>query len=70
MIAVGSLNVNSIHTIKKDYFNKGDIAGYFNLGSSMLLCFPEQNIKNLRVLIDERDKVDIGEGIIKIKVSK
>jgi len=70
MIVVGSLNVNSIHTIKKDYFKKGEIAGYFNLGSSMLLCFPEQNIKNLRVLIDEGDKVNIGEGIIKIKVSK
>jgi len=32
MIAVGSLNVNSIHTIKKDYFNKGDIGeGILNI---------------------------------------
>jgi len=66
MIAVGSLNVNSIHTIKQDYFNKGDIGGYFNLGSSMLLCFPEQNLKKSKILVNKGDKVDIGEGIMQI----
>jgi len=64
MIAIGSLNVNSIHTIKKDYFNKGDIGGYFNLGSSMLLCFPET--PKLIQLIKPKTKVDIGEGILNI----
>ncbi|MHA1482895.1 MAG: phosphatidylserine decarboxylase [Candidatus Heimdallarchaeaceae archaeon] len=66
MIAVGSLNVNSIHTIKKEYFQKGDIGGYFNLGSSMLLCFPRNNLKNSRILISNGDKVSIGDSIIKI----
>lgn len=65
MIAVGSLNVNSIHTIKRNYFEKGDIGGYFNLGSSMLLCFPESS--KLTSLIKPQVKVDIGKGIVKIK---
>ena len=63
MIAVGSLNVNSIHTIKKNYFQKGDIGGYFNLGSSMLLCFPES--PKLTPLIKHQTKVDIGDKILK-----
>jgi len=64
MIAVGSLNVNSIHTIKQDYFKKGDVGGYFNLGSSILLCFPES--PKLISLINTKTKVDIGRNIIKI----
>lgn len=63
MIAVGSLNVNSIHTIKKDYFQKGDIGGYFNLGSSMLLCFPKYP---LNPLINIGTKINIGKPLIKI----
>jgi len=64
MIAVGSLNVNSMHTIKKNHFHKGDIAGYFNLGSSMLLCFPKYSLDNL---IEIGTKVDIGQDLIRIK---
>jgi len=64
MIAVGSLNVNSIHTIKKDYFKKGDIGGYFNLGSSMLLCFSKNSLESL---VTPGMKVDIGQDLFKIK---
>ncbi len=64
MIAVGSLNVNSIHTMKQDYFKKGDVGGYFNLGSSMLLCFPESS--KLTCLIEPQTKVDIGKRIVKM----
>jgi len=64
IIAIGSLNVNSIHTIKKDYFQKGDIGGYFNLGSSMLLCFPKS--LEFKLLIKSQTKVDIGKEVIKI----
>ncbi|MEA1925819.1 MAG: phosphatidylserine decarboxylase [Patescibacteria group bacterium] len=63
IIAVGSLNVNSIRTIKKDYFKKGDIGGYFNLGSSILLCFPNYP---LTPLISAKTEVRIGEPLIKI----
>jgi len=64
MIAVGSLNVNSIHTIKKDCFKKGDIGGYFNFGSSMLLCF-SKSMGN-EFLVDVGDKVDVGEEILRL----
>jgi len=64
MIAIGSLNVNSIHTVNQDYFQKQDVAGYFNLGSSILLCFPNYS---LNPIIKPKTKVDIGEAIIQIK---
>ena len=64
MIAVGSLNVNSINIIKKDIFKKGDIGGYFNLGSSMLLCFSKGPIKNLIKLGTE---VKVGQDLIRVK---
>ena len=64
MIAVGSLNVNGITIIKKDHYKKGDIGGYFNLGSSMLLCFP----KNFSVpTIKIGKKIDIGQTLINLK---
>ncbi len=67
IIAVGSLNVNSICTVKKDYFKKGDVGGYFNLGSSLLLCFPNYP---LTPLISAKTKVKIGEPLIKIRELK
>ena len=64
MIAVGSLNVNSIHTVGKGFFKKGEIGGYFSLGSSMLLCFPESS--GVKSLVELGAKVDIGERILKL----
>lgn len=64
MIAVGSLNVNSIHTIKQDYFKKGEVGGYFSMGSSMILCFPPT--EKIKPLINLQTKVDIGERIIQL----
>lgn len=65
MIAVGSLNVNSIHVLYKENkeYKKGEVCGYFSLGSSMLLCFPDSS---LETLIKVGNKVNIGEGIVKI----
>ena len=62
MIAVGSLNVNRIHT---DYdenqdYQKGTPCGYFSIGSSMLLCFPA----HLKTLINEGSDVKIGQRIL------
>jgi len=61
MIAVGSLNVNRIHTDYKERINyeKGTPCGYFSLGSSMLLCF--SNPQNF--LIKEGDLIKIGDRI-------
>ena len=65
MIPVGSLNVNGIHIVdeKNGNYKKGDIGGYFSIGSSMLLCFPKNK---LEVLLKIGDKVKIGQNIIKI----
>ena len=65
MIVVGSLNVNGIHIINKENkkYKKGDIGGYFNIGSSMLLCFPKYPLNSL---IDIGTKINIGNPIIKI----
>jgi len=64
MIAVGSLNVNGIHVVYEENKNykKGEVCGYFSIGSSMLLCFPKYP---LELLINKKDKVDIGTPIIK-----
>ncbi len=66
MIAIGSLNVNKIHLIKKKYdtYQKGDIGGYFSIGSSMMLCFPRYPMD---LLSEIGKKVNIGEPIIKLK---
>ncbi|MFA7707730.1 MAG: phosphatidylserine decarboxylase [Candidatus Pacearchaeota archaeon] len=64
MIAVGSLNVNGVHTINKNYFKKGEIGGYFNIGSSMLLCFQEYPFNILKNI---GDKINIGDSLLKIK---
>ncbi|MCK5027792.1 MAG: phosphatidylserine decarboxylase [Candidatus Pacebacteria bacterium] len=62
MIAVGSLNVNRVHIdyegMKK--YKKGTPCGYFSVGSSMLLCFPD----NLRILVEEESNVKIGQKIL------
>jgi len=62
MIAVGSLNVNRIHTDYEEMQNykKGKPSGYFSIGSSMLLCFPN----HLKTLIDEGSNVKIGQRIL------
>jgi len=62
MIAVGSLNVNRIHTDYEEMQNykKGTPCGYFSLGSSILLCFPN----HLKIMIDEKSNVKIGERVI------
>ena len=62
MIAVGSLNVNRIHTDyeEKQELKKGTPCGYFSIGSSMLLCFPA----HLKTLIDEGSDVKIGQRIL------
>ncbi len=62
MIAVGSLNVNRIHTDYEEMrnYNKGTPCGYFSIGSSMLLCFPN----HLKILIDEKSNVKIGQRIL------
>jgi len=63
MIAVGSLNVNRIHTDYEEKINyeKGTPCGYFSLGSSMLLCFSTSQY----FLVKEGAPVKIGEEIIK-----
>ena len=62
MIAVGSLNVNRIHTDYEEMqsIKKGTPCGYFSIGSSMLLCFP----KHLKTLVNEGDDVKIGGRIL------
>ena len=62
MIAVGSLNVNRIHTDYEEMQNykKGTPCGYFSIGSSMLLCFPN----HLKTLVDEGSDVKIGQRIL------
>ncbi len=62
MIAVGSLNVNRIHTDYNEMQNykKGTPCGYFSIGSSMLLCFPY----HLKILINEGNNIEIGQRIL------
>ena len=62
MIAVGSLNVNRIHTDYEEMQNykKGTPCGYFSIGSSMLLCFPN----HLKTLVNEGSDVNIGQRIL------
>lgn len=62
MIAVGSLNVNRIHTDyeEMEYYKKGTPCGYFSIGSSVLFCFPGY----LKILIDKGSNVRIGQKIL------
>ena len=66
MIAVGSLGVNNIKIFYQEnkFYNKGEICGGFKIGSSMVLCFPNNN--QFELLIKKNQKVEIGEPIIKI----
>jgi len=66
MIPVGSLNVNGIHVVEGKYgkYKKGDIGGYFSIGSSMLLCFPKSSFETFLTI---GHKVKIGQNIIRIK---
>ena len=62
MVAVGSLNVNRIHVDYEEMYNykKGTPCGYFSIGSTMLLCFPN----HLKILIEENSDVKIGQRIL------
>jgi phosphatidylserine decarboxylase len=62
MVAVGSLNVNRIHIDYEEVQNykKGTPCGYFSIGSTMLLCFPN----HLKILIEENSDVKIGQRIL------
>ncbi len=62
MIAVGSLNVNRIYADYEEnkYYKKGTSCGYFNIGSSMLLCFPDY----LKILVEKDEKIKIGQRIV------
>ncbi len=62
MIAVGSLNVNRIFTDYEEQkkYKKGVPCGYFSIGSTMLLCFPDY----LKVLVDKGDDLKIGQRIL------
>jgi len=62
MIAIGSLNVNRIHTDYEEMQNykKGTPCGYFNIGSSMLLCFSN----HLKTIVNEGSDVKIGQRIL------
>ena len=62
MIAVGSLNVNGIHVDYEEMQNykKCTPCGYFTIGSTMLLCFPD----HLKILIEEMSDVKIGQRIL------
>lgn len=62
MIAVGSLNVNRIYTDYEEniQYKKGIPCGYFSIGSSMLLCFPDY----LKVLADKGTHLKIGDRIL------
>lgn len=69
MIAVGSLNVNHI-TMKCEEgkkYRKGDYAGHFSVGSTIVLCFDNSFRRNSKLLIKDGEKKDIGENMIKIK---
>ena len=62
IIAVGSLNVNRIYADyeeQKDY-KKGTPCGYFSIGSSILICFPDY----LKILVEKGDCVKIGQRIL------
>jgi phosphatidylserine decarboxylase len=62
MIAVGSLNVNRIYADYEDNkkYKKGTPCGYFSIGSSMLLCFPDY----LKIIVEKHEKVKIGQRIL------
>jgi len=65
MVAVGSLNVKGIHVLYQEGIGckKGDLCGYFSIGSSMLLCFPEGELDDLTTV---GRGVHVGRPIVKI----
>jgi len=65
MIAVGSLNVSGIHVLYQEGIQcmKGDLCGYFSIGSSMLMCFPDAHLSDLTEL---GRRVHIGRPIVRI----
>jgi phosphatidylserine decarboxylase len=62
MIAVGSLHVNRIYADYEENKNykKGSPCGYFSIGSSMLLCFPDY----LKIIVEKQEKIKIGQQIL------
>ena len=61
MIAIGSLNVNRIHTchLQDETYPRWYPSGYFSLGSSMLLCLPP----GISLQIQANHKTHIGDPI-------
>jgi phosphatidylserine decarboxylase len=71
MIAVGSLNVNNITVICQEgkRYSKGYRAGYFSIGSTILLCFDKnfrKNIDKSEILFEDGMQKDVGDDLIKI----
>ena len=65
MIAVGSLNVSGIHVLYQEDIQckKGDLCGYFSVGSSMILCLPKGDFA---AMCDVGRKVFIGQPIVRV----
>jgi phosphatidylserine decarboxylase len=65
MIAVGSLNVSGIHVLYQEGAGcmKGDLCGYFSIGSSMLMCFPAGEFSDLTIV---GRRVHVGMPIVRI----
>lgn len=72
LIAVGSLNVNNI-TLRCEEgkrYRKGYRAGYFSVGSTVVLCFDKSLKKNIdyeEIPIKDGVKVNVGDDLLKIK---
>lgn len=79
LVMVGALNVSSIETVwhgeVKDngnnhytydntpFYKKGDEIGRFNLGSTVILCFPKDAIELSNPKLSTGDKIQMGEAI-------
>ena len=62
MIAVGSLNISRMYTDYQEQKNyqKGTPCGYFSIGSSMLLCFPDF----FKILMEIGENIKTGKRIL------
>jgi len=68
MIAVGSLNVNhiTVNCEEGKRYRKGYDAGHFSVGSTILLCFDKSFRENSELKINDGEKTDVGNNIIRI----
>lgn len=62
MVMVGALNVMRIHITEEDHLERGDELGYFNLGSTIVMIFEAQDIKEWKV--HPGMKVKVGEPLL------